>query len=341
MKNLTRQLLNGLRRVLQTRLPAGMEDVLKVDSLTVQYVTEKLPVRAVDDVTFTVNRGEAFGLAGDSGSGKSTVANAILRLLPSNAEILNGKIVFEGDDILNMDEENFRIKFRWRRIATVPQATMNSLTPVHRVQRQIVEAILTHERVKLKEAVDRAETLLESVGIPRSRARDYPHQLSGGMKQRVMIAMALACNPSLLIADEPTTGLDVITQVGVLNVLKTSKVRFNLSLILITHDLSILPGLCDRVAIMYAGRIMEEAPTQDLLSRPAHPYTRALLAAYPDIEAPRVRFRTATSLGSAGSGVEVGCPFYPRCEVRSKRCLEENPKPREVEDGHICICHAV
>jgi len=315
------------------------EHVLEVDSLTVRYLTGKSPVKAVDELTLTIDRGEAFGLAGESGSGKSTLANTILRILPSNAEILSGRILFEGEDILKIAEEDFRGRFRWRRIAIVPQATMNSLTPVHRVNRQIVEAILTHENISVKEAFERAEALLENVGIPKNRAGDYPHQFSGGMKQRAMIAMALACNPSLLIADEPTTGLDVITQADVLKVLEDSKKRFNLSLILITHDLSVISEHCDRVAVMYAGRIVEEAPTKVLLTRPAHPYTRALLEAYPDVEGPRVRLKPVPSPASTWHGADLGCPFYPRCDSRSRRCLEEDPKLREVEDKHLCACH--
>ncbi|MBS7620450.1 ABC transporter ATP-binding protein [Candidatus Bathyarchaeota archaeon] len=320
-----------------TDMKAG--HILEVDSLTVRYVTERFPVMAVEGVTLAVGRGEAFGLAGESGSGKSTLANTILRILPSNAEILSGRILFEGEDILKIAEEEFRRRFRWRRIAIVPQATMNSLTPVHRVNRQIVEAILTHEDVTVKEAFERAEALLENVGIPRGRARDYPHQFSGGMKQRAMIAMALACNPSLLITDEPTTGLDVITQAEVLKVLEDSKKRFNLSLILITHDLAIISELCERVAVMYAGRIVEEAPTKRILTHPAHPYTKALLEAYPDIEGPRVKLKPVPSPGSTWQATGLGCPFYPRCDSRGERCSEEDPKLIVVEDKHLCACH--
>ena len=260
------------------------EAMLKVDSLRVHYTTDKAVIKAVDGVTFAVHRGEAYGLAGESGSGKSTIAQTVLRLLPANSGIEGGKVTFEGIDILEISEEEYRKKLRWRRISTVPQAAMNALTPVYRISTQIAEAIMTHEQTRLEDSLSRAGDLLEMVGIPKDRGQDFPHQFSGGMKQRAMIAMALACNPSLLIADEPTTGLDVITQAEVLRLLKDLKSRLGLSLIFITHDLSILAGLCETIAIMYQGKIVEQASPESLFRDPTHPYTAKLLASYPDIE---------------------------------------------------------
>ncbi|MEM3018003.1 MAG: ABC transporter ATP-binding protein [Candidatus Bathyarchaeia archaeon] len=260
------------------------DHLLRVDSLRVCYKTDRAAIDAVDDVDFSIRRGEAFGMAGESGSGKSTVAQTILKLLPANAEVKSGEVVFEGEDLLKMQEEEFRRRFRWRRIAAVPQAAMNSLTPVLRVRSQIVEAILAHERVDVAEAGSRADMLLEMVGIPKNRGEDYPHQFSGGMKQRAVIAMSLACNPSLLVADEPTTGLDVIAQAEILELLRDLKKRLGLSLLFITHDISILPALCDRVVIMHEGRIVEESSPTLLFSNPTHPYTRELVESLPSLE---------------------------------------------------------
>ena len=275
--------------------PEDDNPLLEIISLRVCYRARKATIDAVDNVDFSILRGEAFGLAGESGSGKSTVAQTILKLLPANAEIKSGEVIFDGKNILRMSEEEFRREFRWKRIATVPQAAMNALTPVHRIRSQIVEAIVTHEQVDTDKAISRADRLLEMVAIPKDRARDFPHQFSGGMKQRAVIAMSLACNPRLLIADEPTTGLDVITQAEVLGLLKDLKSKLGLSLLFITHDISILPGLCDRVAIMYAGRIVEESSPELLFSTPTHPYTKALLESLPDIEKGNVRRRRAGS----------------------------------------------
>ena len=275
--------------------PEDDTPLLKIISLRVCYRAGKATIDAVDNIDFSILRGEAFGLAGESGSGKSTVAQTILKLLPANAEIKSGEVIFDGKNILRMSEEEFRREFRWKRIATVPQAAMNALTPVHRIRSQIVEAIVTHEQVDTDKAISRADRLLEMVAIPKDRARDFPHQFSGGMKQRAVIAMSLACNPRLLIADEPTTGLDVITQVEVLGLLKDLKSKLGLSLLFITHDISILPGLCDRVAIMHAGKIVEESSPELLFSNPTHPYTKALLESLPDIEKGNVRRRRAGS----------------------------------------------
>ncbi len=321
-----------------SHIPDTPNTLLKIDSLSISYFTQRGSISAVDKVTFEVNNGEAFGLAGESGSGKSTIAQSILKLLPTNAEVLNGKILFEDFDILHMKEEEFRTKLRWKRISTVPQAAMNALTPVHKINKQIIEAITAHEHVSSEEALKRTEKLLETVNIPKERGKDYPHQFSGGMKQRVVMAMALACNPSLLIADEPTTGLDVITQVEVLSLLNSLKSKLGLSLIFITHDLSILSELCDRIAIMYAGRIVEKADSRSIFANPIHPYTKALIGSYPDIENGKDKLATISEIKSktyAGSD----CSFYSKCEKSVKQCLEEKIEYHEVEKDHQVLCH--
>jgi peptide/nickel transport system ATP-binding protein len=314
------------------------KSLLEVDSLRVNYSTERTIVKAVDEVTFGVPSGEAFGLAGESGSGKSTIAQTVLKLLPTNAKIEAGRIIFDGAEILKMNDEEFRTKYRWKRISTVPQAAMNALTPVHRINRQIAEAITTHEHVNAAEALSRASELLEMVGIRKERGSDYPHQFSGGMKQRAVIAMALACNPSLLIADEPTTGLDVVTQAEILQLLEDLKSRLGLSIIFITHDLSILPNLCDKVGIMYMGKMVEQGDSNSLFINPTHPYTRALLASFPDIENSKERLRTMPDPIPPVREAQTGCRFSPRCEFRFDQCQKE-PQPREIAEDHFVLCH--
>jgi len=315
--------------------------LLKVESIGVNYTTERATIRAVDGVSFVVHRGEALGLAGESGSGKSTIAQTILRLLPANAGIEQGRIAFEGREILSMHEEEFRTQFRWKRISTVPQAAMNALTPVHRINRQIAEAITTHEGATLEQAILRAGSLLESVGISKDRGQSFPHQFSGGMKQRAVMAMALACDPGLLIADEPTTGLDVISQAEVLELLKELKRRRGLSLIFITHDLSILPDVCDKIAIMYAGKIVEQAESEVLFNSPAHPYTKALLASFPDIENSKERLTTIPDSEIPVQKIQTGCKFHPRCRLRIPKCIEQDPEVHKVKEGHFALCHLV
>jgi len=321
-----------------SHIPETSDSLLKIDSLSISYTTQRGSINAVDKVSFEVNNGEAFGLAGESGSGKSTIAQSILKLLPTNAQVLKGKILFEDFDILRMKEEEFRTKLRWKRISTVPQAAMNALTPIHKINKQIIEAITTHDRVSSEDAQTRTEKLLEMVNIPKERGKDYPHQFSGGMKQRAVMAMALACNPSLLIADEPTTGLDVITQAEVLRLLDSLKSKLGLSLIFITHDLSILSEICDKIAIMYAGRIVEQADSRSIFSNPIHPYTKALIGSYPDIENGKDKLTTISEIKSdSDSGSD--CSFYSKCEENIKQCLEEKLEYHEVEKDHYVLCH--
>lgn len=284
--------------------------LLEVDNLSVEYVTKARTVRAVDRVSFSIAEREVFGLAGESGCGKSTIANAILRLLRDPAVIAGGAIRFAGIDVLSLTADELR-ELRWRRVAMVFQSAMNSLNPVMTIGDQIVDIFTTHERMPKRAARVRAGELLDLVGIPRDRLRAYPHQLSGGMRQRVVIAMATALRPPLLIMDEPTTALDVVVQQEIMAQIKDLQQALGFAILFITHDMSLMVELSDRMAVMYAGRFVETAPAREIFMRPSHPYTRALMNAFPPMSGPRtplrglgegVRFRDIPDLVPVGPG---------------------------------------
>ncbi len=264
--------------------------LLEIEDLSVEYVTEARTVRAVDRVTFSIAEREVFGLAGESGCGKSTIANAILRLLRDPAVIAGGSIRFAGTDVLALSANELR-DFRWRQVAMVFQSAMNSLNPVMTIGDQIADIFTTHEGVSKKTAIVRAGELLDLVGIPRDRLRSYPHQLSGGMRQRVVIAMATALRPPLLIMDEPTTALDVVVQQEIMAQIKELQQELGFAILFITHDISLMVELSDRMAIMYAGRFVETAPAKEIFNAPKHPYTRALMNAFPPMTGARTRLR--------------------------------------------------
>ncbi|MFE4727787.1 ABC transporter ATP-binding protein [Microbacterium sp. NPDC056736] len=264
--------------------------LLEVDDLSVEYVTEARTVRAVDRVSFSIAEREVFGLAGESGCGKSTIANAILRLLRDPALISGGSIRFAGTDVLALTAEELR-DFRWRQVAMVFQSAMNSLNPVMTVGDQIADIFTTHEGISKKAALSRAGELLDLVGIPRERLRAYPHQLSGGMRQRVVIAMATALRPPLLIMDEPTTALDVVVQQEIMAQIKDLQRELGFAILFITHDMSLMVELSDRMAVMYAGRFVETARAGEIFAAPRHPYTRALMNAFPPMSGPRARLQ--------------------------------------------------
>lgn len=326
-------------------MPATAQDdietsVLDVQNLKTYYTTQRGPVKAVDDISFQVRRGEALGLAGESGCGKTTAALSILRILPSNGEIVGGKMLFRKTDLVSLKEAQMR-QVRWKGISIVFQGAMNALNPLFKVGDQIVEAIITNEpKARRKEAYERTGKLLELVGIQPSRARDYPHEFSGGMRQRALIAMSLACNPDLLIADEPGTALDVIVQAQVLKLMSELKAKLNLSMILITHDLSIIAELCEKAAIMYAGKIVEQGDVTRIFKEPLHPYTQGLAGAFPSIK--EARRRMVSIHGSPPDLLEPpsGCRFHPRCSKATKVCKEKEPGTTTIgKEDHCVACH--
>ena len=316
--------------------------MLDVQNLTTYYIIRRGAVKAAENVSFKVQRAEAMGLAGESGCGKTTVALSLLRILPPNGKIMGGKIIFDGEDILSLSEKEMRERIRWKGISLIFQGAMNALNPVYKVGDQIVEAIILHEpRVSPYEAKKRAEKLFELVGIEPSRIESYPHEMSGGMKQRAMIAMALACNPKLLIADEPGTALDVIVQAQVLKLLKELKEKLGISIIMITHDLSMIAEICDSLAIMYAGNIVERGDVVSLFKRPLHPYTQGLIKAFPSLQSEK---REMSSIpGSPPNLINPprGCRFHPRCKFAMDICKRKTPKLKEVSKGHYVACFLV
>lgn len=312
--------------------------LLDVSNLSIEYATPTGPVRAVDDVSFQIAPGEVFGLAGESGSGKSTVAYGLLRLLRPPAVITGGSVRIEGNDVLGMSPEELR-HLRWRSVSLVFQSAMNALNPVLTVGEQIVDVILAHERVSRRDAAERAAQLLEMVGIESARLKSFPHQLSGGMRQRAVIAIALALRPPLIIMDEPTTALDVVVQKEILQQISELKARLGVAILFITHDLSLLLEFSNRIGIMYGGRLVETAPAQRLLSQPEHPYTQGLLASFPSVSGPR---ETLTGIGGSPPDMKQpppGCRFHPRCAQAISRCREENPRLELIGSNHRAACH--
>ncbi|HEX7299662.1 MAG TPA: ABC transporter ATP-binding protein [Solirubrobacteraceae bacterium] len=314
--------------------------LLSVRDLHVTYPSRSGPVPAVRGVDIDLAVGETLGLAGESGCGKSTLAGALLRLLPRGTEV-SGQVLFDGEDVLTMRPGRLRA-VRWTDMAIVFQGALHTLNPVQRVGRQIGEAIRLHSPRTSGSAVSsRVGELLELVGLPARRARDYPHQLSGGQRQRVLIGLALACEPRLLIADEPTTALDVMVQAQVLRLLEDLQQRFGLAVVFITHDLSTLAAVCRRIAVMYAGLIVEEGPSQAVFEAPAHPYTRALAAAFPVIGDPAFRMNPSGVAGDPPDPRELpsGCPFHPRCPAVVKPCssIKVQLWPAGPERGAACV----
>jgi peptide/nickel transport system ATP-binding protein len=316
--------------------------LLQVENLRTYFEILRGEVKAVDNVNFEVTKGQSLGLAGESGCGKTTTALSILRLLPSNAKIIEGKILFEGKDILKLTNEEFRKGYRWKKISLISQGAMNALNPVMNVGDQILEAIMLHDDVSRSEALDRAGTLLDLVGVGKERLSRYPHELSGGMKQRTVIAMALACNPDLIIADEPTTALDVITEAQVLGVIKELQEKLHLSMIVISHDLSMIAETCDAVAIMYAGKIVEQGDVVAVYKEALHPYTQKLLGAFPSIIGEKTELSTVLGFPPDLFNPPSGCRFHPRCQYAMDACRKEDPEVVKVDGKeHYVACHLV
>ncbi len=317
--------------------------ILEVEGLRTYFKTMRGYVKAVDGVSFEIQKGEAMGLAGESGCGKTTTALSILKILPSNGKIVEGRIVFNNKDLTKYTEDEMREKIRWKGISLVFQGAMNAMNPVQRVGDQIIEAIQLHEPdVERKDAQERARKLLEIVGINPTRVDSYPHEFSGGMRQRAMIAMALASNPDIVIADEPGTALDVIVAAQVLKLLKELKEKLNLAMILITHDLSIIAEICEKTAIMYAGRIAEYGDVVAIFKEPLHPYTQGLIGAFPNIKDPeRVRMQSIPGTPPNLLDPPTGCRFHPRCQYAMEICKKEEPKLVQVGKAHAVSCHLV
>jgi peptide/nickel transport system ATP-binding protein len=316
-----------------------MDPLLAVQNLTTVFDVPGAPVVAVDDVSFEIRKGETLGLVGESGSGKSVTAFSVLQLLQPPGRIQGGRILFQGRDLLALPENEIR-RVRGVGIGLVFQEPMAALNPVMRVGDHIAEALTVHGLARKRDARARAVELLRAVRItqPERRVDDYPHQLSGGMRQRVMIAVALACRPPLVIADEPTTALDVTVQAQILELLREMKQQFDLSLLLITHDLGVIAETADRVAVMYAGRIVEDGPVRDILRQPLHPYTQGLLASIPGGEAGS-RLRAIEGTVPNLASLPPGCTFAPRCAYRMDVCTTAVPALAEIEPDHRVRCY--
>lgn len=318
-------------------------NLLEVKNLSVQYGTGQGGVLAVEGVDLSVGVGEFVGLAGESGCGKSTLAMAIPNLLPKYAAITSGTIQFEGQELLNKSESELN-EVRWRDISVIFQGALNALNPVKTIGHQIAEPILIHEPgTSRDDAIIRAKELLEAVGISASRANSFSHEFSGGMRQRVMIAMSLACRPKLVIADEPITALDVMTQAQILELLRSLSESFNLSMLLISHDLSVLAETCDRVQIMYAGKVAEVGTTDQVfgMQHSAHPYTQRLLKSYPNINQERKFIDGIPGYPPDLSKPQTGCRFAARCHLVMERCLTDEPALTEISIEHKSACHLV
>jgi peptide/nickel transport system ATP-binding protein len=316
------------------------DPVLSVRDLSVEYISDRGPVRAVDRVSFDVARGEVLGIAGESGSGKSTVAQAVLRILPAPAVITGGQVLFEGQDLLGLDEPALR-QVRWKRLSMVFQSAMDALNPVLTIGEQIGDTLRAHgaggpTAASLRE---RAAELLALVGIQADRLESHPHQLSGGMRQRVGIAIALALDPALVVLDEPTTALDVIVEGEILQKILELRRRFGFSVIFITHDLTRMMQICDRVAIFYSGRLVELAPAAELRSSPRHPYTQGLLKAFPSVHGLDEELASIPGSPPSLRSPPPGCRFHPRCTQVIDRCRTEEPRLTMLGDRRSAACH--
>jgi peptide/nickel transport system ATP-binding protein len=316
-----------------------MTDLLDVRGLSVSYRTSEGALPALRGIDLVVRAGEVVGVAGESGCGKSTLASTVLRLQPKDAEV-SGAVEVSGADVLTMRWGDLRA-VRWAEASIVFQGALHSLNPVQRVGDQIAEPIRLHEPTLGDEQItDRIEGLLEQVGLPRTRRRSYPHQLSGGQRQRVMIAMALACRPKLIVADEPTTALDVMVQAQILDLLADLVKELGVGLLIISHDLSVLSSVCDRMAVMYAGRIIETGTAEQVFSDPLHPYARALSGAFPRVGDPAARYAPAGLAGDPPDPRDLppGCPFHPRCPKAVEECRTEEPPLLDFEGGRQAAC---
>jgi peptide/nickel transport system ATP-binding protein len=317
-------------------------DLVEINNLTVCYSTESGEVKAVDGVSFGIHRNETIGLVGESGCGKSTLSLSILKLVPPGTKIY-GNVFYEGKDLVQMNDSELS-SIRWKRISLIHQGTMNAFNPLQRCKDQVAEAILIHEKPSKSKARERANELLQMVGIDGQSGDKYPHELSGGMKQRAMIAMSIACNPELVIADEPTTALDVIMQDQVLSLMQNLQRRLGLSILFVSHSLMTVGDICNRIAVMYAGKLVELADTPSIFKHSYHPYTQGLMASNPKMRMSKDEKSEWSSIpGEPPSLIHppTGCRFHVRCPYSQDVCKREEPKMREIENGHYVACHIV
>lgn len=320
--------------------PAGSGDrpVAEVRELVVHYETAAGVVEAVNDVSFNIHRGETLGLVGETGAGKTTIALSMIGLLPvPPSHVIQGAVYLDGENLFDKSAREMR-KVRGSKISMIFQDPMSSLNPVHRVGQQVAEVLRLHQRLNKTEAWAQALEMLQMVGIPASRANDYPHQFSGGMKQRVVIAIALACEPALIIADEPTTALDVTIQAQVLELMKELRNKLETSMLLITHDFGVVAEMCDRCAILYAGEIVESGSARQIFNNPLHPYTKGLFDSLPDLDRDVDRLRPIKGLMPNPMDLPKWCSFADRCELCTDRCRQRDPVLEEAEPGHFVKC---
>lgn len=328
-----------LTRDLRIEVELMADNILEISDLVVEYTSNGTTIHALNGINLNVRRGETIGLVGETGAGKTTIARAVLRILQTPpAKVCGGKILFNGQDIMTLSEKEMR-RIRGDKIAMIFQDPMTALNPVQKVGAQISEAIALHNKVSRTEATKRAINMLEMVGIPAERYSEYPHQFSGGMKQRVVIAMALACNPILLLADEPTTALDVTIQAQVLDMMNDLKKRFNTSVVMITHDLGIVAETCESVAVIYAGEIVEYGTIEHIFDRTAHPYTKGLFDSLPRLNSSERRLKPIRGLMPDPTDLPSGCKFHDRCPYASDECSAKIPEYVEIDTGHFVKCH--
>lgn len=312
--------------------------ILEVKNLKTYFFTPFGTVKAVDGVSFEMKKGQALGLVGESGCGKTTIAYSIMRLIPLPGRIVDGEVFLKGENILEIDEKNFK-KYRWKELSMVFQGAMAAFNPLYKIGNQISEAMLYHMDINKEDAMVRSGELLELVGIDKDRVNNYPWELSGGMRQRAMIAMALAANPTILVADEPTTALDVIVSGQIMDLIKSIRDKLDLTMLLITHDISVVAQTCDEVAVMYAGKLVEKASVTEIFKNSFHPYTTALIHAFPNIQGPN---RELT--GIPGNPLDLmnppeGCRFAARCFYAKDNCRVDEPPLEELENNHFVACH--
>lgn len=313
--------------------------LLEVENLSVDYQTSRGYLSALEGVTFSLDIGKSLGFVGESGCGKTTLGMALMGLLPSNGSVREGRILFEREDLIQKNDEEMRY-IRWKKIAMIFQAAMNALNPVHRVADQIAEAILTHTPdLSKKEALNQVEELFQLVRIPKNRLRDYPHQYSGGMKQRAIIAMALACRPQLIIADEPTTALDVIVQDQILNEAKNLQKEFNISMIFISHDISVVADVCHDIGVLYAGQLVEYGSREEVFNSPTHPYTKALLSSFLTLMGETAQLEPIQGETPNLLNLPSGCRFCDRCLEATDSCKSEAPIWVDISPTHKAFCN--